>query len=421
MRFKPLMLLILAFCGSKIFAQMPCAGVAVSGDYSYEVYSTAGKVYFKFHPLAPILGSSSAIIYVKEGAATGVFPGFNMVAAGSDFVFNKTIAVGTVTNFYFSYKIPSGGEANSSANPHQYLAGDSCVSGAPSVLIVAPEKDLRFIAPASVTIYATASDADGTVQKVRFFHENTLIGTDFTSPFSFKWQNAAAGDYNLTAEATDNNGLSTKSAAVQIVVRNPNANGFCGTAANGDYEFKAETLPDTSVKFTFHPLAPILGCTYALIYVRAGISGQYPGEYMTAAGGGNFVFTKKFADTASLNLYFTYQVPTGGERNSSANPHNYLVGTSCAAVSTDESNDENSAFLIYPNPASDRLFFQKKEANETAFELKILNVFGQILTISPKYFIENGVEIAHLPNGIYFLEIFDEKTKQVFIRKFVKN
>jgi Bacterial Ig domain/Secretion system C-terminal sorting domain len=421
MTFKNFILLVLVFCGNKISAQMPCTGVAVSGDYGYEVYTASGKVHFKFHPLAPILGSSSAIIYVKEGTAAGVFPGFQMTASGSDFVFSKTIALGTITNFYFSYKIPGGGEANSSANPHQYIAGDSCVSGAPTVSIIAPEPNLRFIAPAAVVIYATASDADGMVQKVDFYHENTLIGTDFTSPFSFDWKNVAEGDYNLTSVATDNIGLSTQSPVVKIVVKNPNANGFCGTAFNGDYEFKAETLMDSSVKFTFHPLAPILGCSYVLLYVREGISGQYPGEYMTASTGGNFILTKKFADAASLNLYFTYQVPSGGERNSSLNPHHYLVGNSCAAVSILASDTETPAFLIYPNPANEYLFVHLISQKSTFFNIRISNVFGQSWIISPKLNLENGIDISQFPNGIYFLEITNDKMKRVFTRKFIKN
>ena len=43
-----------------------CTGTAVSGDYSYEVYTQAGTVYFTFHPLAPIAGSNLAIIIFKR-------------------------------------------------------------------------------------------------------------------------------------------------------------------------------------------------------------------------------------------------------------------------------------------------------------------------------------------------------------------
>ncbi|MEN9613001.1 MAG: hypothetical protein RLZZ628_3815, partial [Bacteroidota bacterium] len=38
---------------SSLKAQI-CAGLAVSGDYRYEVYTNAGTVFFKMHPLAPI-------------------------------------------------------------------------------------------------------------------------------------------------------------------------------------------------------------------------------------------------------------------------------------------------------------------------------------------------------------------------------
>lgn len=311
-------------------APVTCKGVAVSGDYSYEVYTDAGKVYFKFHPLAPIAGSNSAIIYLKEGTGSGTYPGYNMVASGTDFIFNKSIADGTITSFYFSYNVPSGGERNSSADPHSYVVGTVCVAGAPTVSITSPAESASFTAPASITINATAADEGGSISKVEFYSGATLIGMDETSPYSFTWTGVAAGSYALTAVATDNSGLSTSSIPVNIIVNVPNTNGYCGTAFSGDYEYKAETVGGT-VKFTFHPLSPITGCQYALIYIREGLSGGYPGYGMTASGT-DFIFSKTIADATPISYYFTYQTPPAGERNSSANPHSYTVGSNCTGV-----------------------------------------------------------------------------------------
>lgn len=310
-------------------APAACTGVAVSGDYSYEVYTEAGTVFFKFRPLAPIAGSTYAIIYLREGGS-GTYPGYGMTASGSDFVFSKPIADGVVTSFYFTYQVPSGGERNSSSDPHSYQVGTVCVAGAPNVSITSPVEAASFTAPASITINATATDANGSISKVEFFNGTSLLGTSETSPYTYTWTGVAAGSYSLTAKATDNSGLSASSIPVNIIVNVPNTNGYCGTAFNGDYEYKAETK-DGLVTFTFNPLQPITGCLYALIYIREGLTGGYPGYGMTASGK-TFIYTKPIADATPISFYFTYQTPPAGERNSSANPHSYVVGSNCTGI-----------------------------------------------------------------------------------------
>ena len=93
----------------------------------------------------------------------------------------------------------------------------------PTVSITSPANNATFTAPASVTINATAADADGTVSKVEFFNGATKLGEDASSPYSFAWTNVAAGTYTLTARATDDKTGTTTSNAITIVVSNPNA------------------------------------------------------------------------------------------------------------------------------------------------------------------------------------------------------
>ncbi len=93
---------------------------------------------------------------------------------------------------------------------------------APTVSITSPAAAATFAAPASVTINAVANDTDGTVSKVEFYNGNTLLGTDTVSPYTFTWNNVVAGNYTITAKATDNSSLVTTSAAVAISVVSPN-------------------------------------------------------------------------------------------------------------------------------------------------------------------------------------------------------
>jgi chitinase len=93
---------------------------------------------------------------------------------------------------------------------------------APSVSITSPVTNASFAAPASVTINATAADADGTVTKVDFYNGTTLLNSDNAAPYSFTWASVAAGTYSLTAKATDNSGAVTTSTVVTIVVKATN-------------------------------------------------------------------------------------------------------------------------------------------------------------------------------------------------------
>jgi hypothetical protein len=98
------------------------------------------------------------------------------------------------------------------------------VNSPPTVSITSPSEGAAFTAPASVPVTANATDPDGTVSQVEFFSNGLPVGTVTTAPFALTLDNVAAGNYALTAKATDDAGASTTSAAVNIVVNQPTAN-----------------------------------------------------------------------------------------------------------------------------------------------------------------------------------------------------
>ena len=91
---------------------------------------------------------------------------------------------------------------------------------APTATLTSPVNAAKFTAPATVTLSAAASDPDGTIAKVDFYANGTMIGTDTTSPYSINWTNVQAGTYSLTAVATDNRTFTGTSAAVGMTVEN---------------------------------------------------------------------------------------------------------------------------------------------------------------------------------------------------------
>jgi hypothetical protein len=88
----------------------------------------------------------------------------------------------------------------------------------PSVTLTAPAANATFAVGSSISLQATASDSNGSVSRVEFLANGTLLGGDTTSPYAFTWANVPAGSYTLTARATDNAGATATSAGVPVTV-----------------------------------------------------------------------------------------------------------------------------------------------------------------------------------------------------------
>jgi hypothetical protein len=88
----------------------------------------------------------------------------------------------------------------------------------PAAALTAPAEGATFTDPASIVIEATASDPDGSVQRVDFYSGSTLLGSAAAPPYTYRWDAVAAGDHVLTARAIDDHGGQTTSAAVHVTV-----------------------------------------------------------------------------------------------------------------------------------------------------------------------------------------------------------
>ena len=88
----------------------------------------------------------------------------------------------------------------------------------PLVDLTAPLAGAYFLAPSEVALAATASDNDGSVAKVEFFADGVKIGEDITEPYEAVWSSPSFAAHVLTAVATDDQGGTTTSAEVPVVV-----------------------------------------------------------------------------------------------------------------------------------------------------------------------------------------------------------
>jgi hypothetical protein len=83
---------------------------------------------------------------------------------------------------------------------------------APGVGLIGPVDGASFGAPASFTMQALATDADGAVARVDFYVNQTLVGSLESAPHAFSLNGLQVGSHVLTAVAIDNRGARAVSA-----------------------------------------------------------------------------------------------------------------------------------------------------------------------------------------------------------------
>ncbi len=113
-------------------------------------------------------------------------------------------------------------------------------SSSPTVSITSPAQNTSFKAYSTININATASDAGGSITKVEFYNGSKLLQTENKGPYTYSWKNVPAGNYKITAKATDNNNNVTTSAIVSVSVTN---------SSNSSYPAVRITSPSANTNF----------------------------------------------------------------------------------------------------------------------------------------------------------------------------
>ncbi|WP_422359164.1 Ig-like domain-containing protein [Reichenbachiella sp.] len=104
-----------------------------------------------------------------------------------------------------------------------FADGSNPLNQPPTATLTNPQAGTSYQIGESITLEASASDADGAVTKVEFYANGSKLGEDSTEPYSYSWTNAALGDYSLSAKATDNEGAIGTSLTVSVSVSDSTA------------------------------------------------------------------------------------------------------------------------------------------------------------------------------------------------------
>jgi len=133
---------------------------------------------------------------------------------------NGSLATGASTTLGFN-----GASTGSNPKPAAFTingvtcGGQNPVNQPPTVSLTSPASGSSHQSGAAVPLAATASD-DGSVSKVEFYVDGTLVNTDTSSPYSYSATGLSSGSHTASAKAYDNASpaLSTQTAAVPFTV-----------------------------------------------------------------------------------------------------------------------------------------------------------------------------------------------------------
>ncbi|WP_083727343.1 glycosyl hydrolase family 18 protein [[Flexibacter] sp. ATCC 35208] len=214
-------------------------GTSTASPYTYSWASVAAGTYSltaKATDNSGAVTTSSTVTITVGGGSTGgncsgvaTWTATDIYLGGAQVVYNSKLYT---AKWWTQNEQPDTHTGDGQVWSYVSDCGSSSGSNkAPTVSLTAPASGASYTAPASVSITASAADADGSIAKVEFYNGATLLGTSTASPYSYSWTSVAAGTYSLTAKATDNGGASTTSSAVSITVSGSTSTGNCAGVA----------------------------------------------------------------------------------------------------------------------------------------------------------------------------------------------
>jgi endo-1,3(4)-beta-glucanase len=280
---------------------------------------------------------------------------------------------------------------------------------APTVSLTSPSNDASYSAGTNITISATASDFDGSIQQVDFYQNETLIGTDDTAPYSISWSHAA-GACALTAKATDDGGAVATSQTVNVTFSPvQSCSGTSAVALQGSfssgYTYSFVTV-GTDVTITFNLLDDKTGVV-AYLWTQT----PFSEKSMTNVEGNKFSTTftgQEIGSTITIACKFAY---SGGM--SVTKYLSYVVGHDCDGGTGMETPAESAAFF-YPDPAEKVLHFQLTSENNRLIVRDMLGKRVVDKTIPSSF----HLNISTWKSGIYLLQV--ESPQGILRGKFIR-
>ena len=349
---------------------------------------------------APASISISANATDTDGTISKVdfYNGSTLIGTDATAPYGITWNVSTAGTYTLTVKATDNAQAVTTSSAVTVTVSSVTVANiAPKVSLTSPSGGQTFIAPASITISASASDADGTVSKVDFYNGSTLLYSDAIAPYSYSWNSVAAGSYSLKAIATDNAGATTSSSTITVTV----------SIVSGTTGISGPSCVNQNISSAF-TLNPPTGFSSASWWTNA-----------------DAVITTDPADSKKINVKYSQNVSgfvtlTCGV-NLSVSPYykeyskTIQIGGCAArfAATVDYSNE----LITSPNPFIEQISLSMKNG-ERIFNIKISDINGKECLNTGNIETEQISLGEELKPGVYILNILTQSGIQV--RKLVK-
>ena len=201
---------------------------------------------------------------------------------------------------------------------YTYVVSSLTTNIAPKVSIFSPSNNSTYSEDELVTITASASDLNDSIQRVEFYEGKNLLFVDTVIPFNYDWI-PPAGDFELSAIAYDSYNKSNTSNKVKVKINQ--APPCRGTSANGDFDFHFSS-DDNNPSITFIPNGSGIGSPTCILYYGTD-PGNMPG-YLTTANTPYYINANK---GDRIYFYYVYSYPGVGQKDNSADKDTYLVGS----------------------------------------------------------------------------------------------
>ncbi|MBO9203751.1 MULTISPECIES: Ig-like domain-containing protein [Niastella] len=283
----------------------------------------------------------------------------------------------------------------------------------PVVSITSPTNGSTFTAPASITINANATDADGLIAKVEFFNGTTKLGEDVTAPYSYTWSIGTAGTYAIKAVATDDRG-GQSSAQITVGVNNPPGVTVYKHCDFGGY---AINLPIGSYTLSQLMALGAVNDDISSLKVNSGYEAILYQDNNFA--GPAYLFKSNATCLVSVGL-------SGGSTVNLNDWASSVVIRQTGAMTTQAANAGNTvvpyteytpSVQILPNPASNEMVIRYGNMGDR-FDVTIMNMNGGVAYTAPAILSGQHINIVNLRPGMYFVKI--NTGKETITRKFIK-
>jgi len=254
---------------------------------------------------------------------------------------DKTIAspeVSNLENGVYKFKLTVSDSTYSALDEVLIIVSESGNLN-PSIGITSPNDGAAFREGAEITISTITDDIDGTVTRVEFFDGATKIGEKTLAPFNFIWRDAAIGDHQLTAVATDNNDATTTSQIRTISVSEVMACSDISAEAqqggfSSGYEVTFETI-GTNVTISFKLLDTNKSGVIAYLWKQSPFS-ETQLEEVSSLTFSKTISGFTIGETIRYACKFAY---AGG--SSATKYFSYVVGDNCMGSTNDTLAPEN--------------------------------------------------------------------------------